>query len=208
MSIVELYQLQPDTEVQLYELDLNPLGVNQIFRFHEQRFVSTDLVFNGQTYSPYPVQIEGFEVSGRGQLPTPKVDLSNVFGFGSDLIQQYAGCVGAKLTRRITHAKNLGLPASPTFLLRDPDVWFVSGYAEDRLRVVFDLKSDLDLQGVKIPRRLLLKNLCQWIYKSTTCSYTGTLPTCDKSLGACKAHFGAANQLPFGAFPGIDNFSR
>jgi lambda family phage minor tail protein L len=208
MSVTELYQLSPDTKVELYELDLNPLSVNLTHRFHAQTFVPTDLIFNGQTYQPYPIEAEGFELNGGGQLPTPRIKVSNIFGFASDLIQQYRGCVGAKLTRRLTFAKNLNTPTSPNNLLRDPDIWFVAGYSEDRLLVTFDLKSELDLRGVKLPKRLILKNVCQWKYKGTECSYTGTLATCDKSLQACEEHFGEGNPLPFGGFPGVDTFTR
>lgn len=204
----ELYQLSPDAVIDLYELDLTSFALGQVYYFHSQNTVAEDLLFNGRIYKPFPIESEGFELNGRGQLPTPRIKVSNVFGFASDLIEQFNGCVGAKLTRRLTFARNIGMPSSPNNLLRDPDVWFVSSYSEDRLQVVFDLKSELDLRGVKLPRRLILKNVCQWKYKGTECGYTGSLIACDKSLAACKAHFGASNPLPFGGFPGVDLFTR
>jgi lambda family phage minor tail protein L len=72
--------------------------------------------------------------------------------------------------------------------------------------VEFELAASFDLAGVRAPKRQCIANICQWVYKSAECGYTGGLPTCDKTLDACKAHFGATAELPFGSFPGVGTF--
>ena len=80
----------------------------------------------------------------------------------------------------------------------------------------FELASKFDLAGQKIPSRQVVANVCQWKYRSSECSYTGsnyfdvngnsvsTLAedVCGKRVESCKLRFGNNGQLPFGSFPG------
>lgn len=89
--------------------------------------------------------------------------------------------------------------------------------AENRELVEFEMVSAFDLAGVRAPKRQCISNICQWVYRSSECSYTGTnyfdandqpvlnasQDVCAKRLSSCKARFGANNELPFGSFPGI-----
>lgn len=91
--------------------------------------------------------------------------------------------------------------------------------AENRQIVEFELVSVLDLAGVRAPKRQCISNICQWVYRSTECGYTGTnyfdsednpvasatADVCGKRLDSCKARFGATAELPFGSFPGVGN---
>jgi len=72
--------------------------------------------------------------------------------------------------------------------------------------VEFELAAAFDLANVSAPKRQCIANICQWVYKSTECSYSGVLPSCLKTLTDCKAHFGATAELPFGSFPGIGTY--
>ena len=81
--------------------------------------------------------------------------------------------------------------------------------------VSFELASKLDLPGVKVPKRQLVGNICQWAYRSSECSYTGSNywnaqdetvgslaeDRCGKRIGSCKLRFGENATLPFGSFP-------
>lgn len=87
---------------------------------------------------------------------------------------------------------------------------------ENRDVVMFELAAAIDLDGVRIPKRQVIANLCQWRYRSVECSYTGTnyfnnedqsvptanLDVCGKRLSSCKKRFGTGT-LPFGSFPGV-----
>jgi phage-related protein len=87
------------------------------------------------------------------------------------------------------------------------EVYYIDRKAlENRDLIEFELASAFDLIGVRAPKRQCTANICQWVYKSTECSYSGGLPTCLKTLTDCKAHFGAVAELPFGSYPGIGAF--
>jgi len=75
--------------------------------------------------------------------------------------------------------------------------------------------------GVRAPKRQCIANICQWVYRSTECGYTGTnyfdtndVPVassandvCGKRLTSCKLRFGATAELPYGSFPGIGAYT-
>jgi lambda family phage minor tail protein L len=88
--------------------------------------------------------------------------------------------------------------------------------AENRDVVEFELAAAFDLVGVRAPKRQCISNVCQWVYRSAECSYSGTSyftendvattlanDVCGKRLSSCKARFGSTAQLPFGSFPGV-----
>ena len=101
---------------------------------------------------------------------------------------------------------------------RFPDErWFIDRKSsETRDSVTFELASKFDLAGQKIPRRQIIANICQWKYRSSECSYTGTdyydvngnevsteaQDVCGKRVASCKLRFGENAELPFGSFPG------
>ena len=95
--------------------------------------------------------------------------------------------------------------------------WFVDRKAsESRDQVTFELASKFDLAGQKIPKRQVIANVCQWKYRSSECSYTGSSyfdvngnpvstlaeDVCGKRVASCKLRFGDTAELPFGSFPG------
>ena len=75
----------------------------------------------------------------------------------------------------------------------------------------------IDKQGDMLPKRQCVSNICQWVYRSSECSYTGTnffdindqsvasaaQDACGKRLSSCKARFGQHNALPYGSFPSL-----
>ena len=97
------------------------------------------------------------------------------------------------------------------------EVWYIDRKsAETRDVVQWELASKFDMAGMLLPKRQLIANICQWQYRSTECSYTGTnyfdinnnvvatlaADRCGKRLSSCKLRFGATAELPFGSFPG------
>jgi phage-related protein len=101
---------------------------------------------------------------------------------------------------------------------RFPDErWFIDRKSsETRDSVTFELASKFDLAGQMLPKRQVVANTCQWIYRSSECSYTGTdyydvngnevsteaEDVCGKRVASCKLRFGDNGTLPFGSFPG------
>lgn len=219
VPVSDLQAVVPSAVIELFVLELNALqhGVADTYRFH----AGTSLVNNGQltwagnTYLRFPVEADGFEYSGNGQLPRPKLRASNIMGTITALLLSLpAGMEGAKVTRIRTLARYLDAVNFPggtnPYGAPDPtaefprEIYYIDRKtAETRDVVEYELAAAFDLAGVRAPKRQCIANICQWVYRSAECGYTGGLPTCDKTLDACKAHFGAYAELPFGSFPGV-----
>lgn len=210
-SIIELFQLQLVTQIH---------GSSTIYRFHagtNATGTNGEVVWAGNSYLRFPVEADGFEYSGNGQLPRPKLRASNVFGTITALILSIPnGLEGSKVTRirtlaRYIDAVNFAGSVNP-FGTPDPtaefprEVYFISRKTtENRDVVEYELSSAFDLQGVRAPKRQCLSSICQWVFKSTECGYVGGIQTCNKSLSNCRERFGNG-ELPYGAFPGVGTY--
>lgn len=178
----EIQKLAPSAIIELFELDLTDLG-GEVYRFHAgTNELTQNVVWNGVSYVRYPVAASGFEYSGNGQFPRPKIAVSNVLSAISTLVLLYGDLHGAKVTRRRTVAKFLDAvnftggvnPSADPEAEFEPDVYFVDRKsAEDRERVEFELASACDLMGVRLPRRQIIQNMCTWKYRGAECGYTG-----------------------------------
>ena len=224
MSILgELSSFNVGSWVELYEIDLTKFG-QPIFRFHNgvnQKY--EPVVWQGNTYQPFPAQVTGFETSGQG-FARPKIAVANHTGIISAALKSYNQLLGCKFTRKRTMVQYLdavnftsGNPtADPTQFLA-PDVFFIAQKTrEDKYTVEFELSSAVDLQGVMIPKRQVISNLCPWRYRGEECGYTGgavatvqDIPTtdinlddCSRTVTGCKYRFGETGELSFGGFIG------
>jgi len=234
VPVSELQSIAPSSIIELYELQFIQAiqGSTTIYRYHSgTNALSTngDLVWSGQTYQAFPIEAEGFEYSGNGQLPRPKIRVSNIFGTVTALLLA-TPLEGAKVTRIRTMARYIDAVNFPggtnPYGTPDPtaefprEVYYIDRKsAETRDLVEFELAAAFDLIGVRAPKRQCISNICQWVYRSTECSYTGTNyftendvattianDVCGKRLSSCKVRFGATAQLPFGSFPGVGTY--
>lgn len=220
----EIQKLQPGAVVDLFILDMTSLG-DTIYRFHAgTNGLKQNVVWQGNTYTAFPVQASGFEYSGNSQIPRPKLVAANLTGAISLLTLLYKDMIGAKVTRKRTLAKYLdavnfdgGVNASadPTAEFPDEIYYIDRKSAENRDAVEFELAASFDVQGVKLPRRQIIQNVCPWAYRGAECGYSGTnyfdrddtavasagQDVCGKRLSSCEARFGSKNPLPFGGFP-------
>ena len=209
----EFQKLAPSGIVELFELDSTAIG-GEVDRFYNgTNDFNANIVWNGNTYYAIPIEVSGFELTSSGSVPRPKMKVANVGGLIGALARTYADLLGAKLTRIRTFTKYLdAVNFVGGNLLADPsqefprDVYFVDRKSsENKIFVEFELSASWDVQGVMLPRRQVIQNTCTWKYKSSECSYTGGLTSCDKTLGGtngCVVHFGKGAVLPYGGFPG------
>jgi phage-related protein len=110
--ISELQGVAPSAIIELFELDLNQLqhGITETYRFHAGSSLNAngELVWAGNSYMRFPVEADGFEYSGNGQLPRPKIRCSNILGTITALLLSLpSGLEGAKFTRIRTLARYL-----------------------------------------------------------------------------------------------------
>ena len=224
----DLSTLAPDAIIELFELhyDSTLHGSTDILRWHagSNADVTGNIIWNSNDYARLPVQAEGFEYTNGGTLPRPTLSVANLDGaitallLGVNLTTPGNDLTGAKVKRIRTLKKFLdGESAADPYATFPIEEWFIDRKAtESRDVVSFELASKFDLSNKELPNRQVVANICQWQYRSSECSYTGSnyfdvnnnsvgtlaQDACGKRLSSCKKRFGENGELPFGSFPG------
>lgn len=219
----DVHQLKAMQMVEMFVFDATAQG-GDVYRWHPGTTVTDgSIVWQGQTYTPMPIQSDGFEVSAVGKLPRPTLKASNIGGQMDAYLRTIKDAQGAKVTRKRTLGKYLdavnfptGNPyANPATSFPDEIYYVARKLSANPLFVELELAVKFDVEGVQLPRRQVIASICQWQYRSAECSYAGppvqdingnptTDPTkdrCRKTLDACRARFGANGVLRTSAFP-------
>jgi len=223
--------LSPGDIVQLFQLDLSPIGTNQVLCFTPGPAVT----FRGITYASVDIMAEGFEWSGKGKMPQPKLKIGNATRMISALALDFQDLIGARLTRIRTYRQYLdGQSTSDPDAAYDPDIYTVEQKTHhDKFSIEFMLSAAMDQDGRQLPGRMVLRDVCTWRYRIWNpalnagaggfdysrvigCPYVGTayfdrlgLPVaaaqdqCGKRISDCKKRFGNNAALPYGGFPGV-----
>ncbi len=220
--------LTPGTLVQLFRLDARSLGGSL---YHFTPSAATELTYQGVVYAPVDIEAEGFELTGTGSLPTPKLRITNVTRVLAALVATAGDLLGAEVVRLRTLADYLddGPDPDPTMHF-PPDLYRVERLTSFSQTVIeWELSAALDQEGRKLPGRQVLRDACthryrRWDadtggfdYAAATCPWAGTpyrdalgqvvddgaRDQCGKRLSDCRARFGAAAVLPTRAFPAV-----
>ncbi len=218
-AIIELFELHLDS-------DLHGTPVSTPVRWHDgcNANINGNILWNSNSYVRLPIIAEGFDVfTTTGTLPRPKLTVSNLDSTMTTLLilvnaTTTGNDLGGATVKRIKTLKRF-LDGETN---ADPHAtWPIEQYlidrkiTENRDVVTFEMVSQFDLPGRLVPKRHLIANVCQWKYRSSECSYTGsdywndedqTVSTlaedkCGKRIESCKLRFGASAELPFGSFP-------
>ena len=167
----DLQSINPSAIIELFTLQLSTAlhGANTIYRFH----AGSNLKANGQIrwqdnfYLRFPIQASGFAFQ-RGQLPSPKIIISNATGLISSILlsvnETTAGndLTGATVTRIRTLAKFLDKenfinntnPTEDKTAEFPREIYAIDRKATETREVVeFELAAPTDLAGVRIPKR-------------------------------------------------------
>jgi lambda family phage minor tail protein L len=236
----DLSAISPSAIIELFELhyDSTLHGSSDILRFHSgaNEAITGNITWNGNDYTRLPIKAEGFEYKNSGSLPRPTLSVANLDSaitallIGVNLVTPGNDLVGAKVVRIRTLKKFIdGESAADPYATFPVEEWFIDRKAtESRDVVSFELASKFDLSNKQLPNRQVVANVCQWVYKSSECSYVPgsesgkvvggvtyhrfnkndgpeTLDAndvCGKRLSSCKCRFGENAELPFGSFPG------
>ena len=230
----EAQKLAPDALVELYSLDTTLLtniygqpGLGDVFNFCAGTLNSAPVRFNGIVYSPAPIEATGFEWSGQGKLPMPKLKIAAISGLAAGLTYQFGDLLGAQVTRLRTFARFLdGQPEADPTAVFEPDVFRIDRKStQNKHYVEFELAAAFDQQGVRLPKRQVLRDACSFTYRVYaagqihygTCPYAGysafdafdnpvpdiTTDRCSHRLTGCMARYGQNAPLPFAGFPGV-----
>ena len=166
-----LQDINPSAIIELFTLQLSTAlhGANTIYRFHAGSNLNANgkIVWAGNEYLRFPIQASGFAFQ-RGQLPRPKIIISNATGLISSILltvnETTTGndLTGATVTRIRTLAKFLdavnfanGQNATADANAEFPkEIYAIDRKsAENRETVEFELAAPTDLAGVRIPKR-------------------------------------------------------
>ena len=235
VPVSALQEIAPGAIIELFTLELNTLqhGVTETYRFHAGSSLNSNgqVTWAGNAYLRFPVEADGFQYNGNGQLPRPTLRIANLTGTITALLLTLPnGIEGAKVTRIRTLARYLdavNFPGGVSPYTPDPtaafpaEVYYIDRKSSETRDVIeFELAAAFDLAGVRAPKRQCL-TICPWVYRSTECSYTGSsyfdendgavatlaLDKCGKRLSSCKARFGEVAALPFGGYPGVGAYT-
>ena len=207
-AIIELFELHPNLELH---------GTTGVTRWHDglNENVTSNIVWNGNSYTRLPVKAEGFEYSATGSLPRPTLTVANNFPVFAASISALLLDVnktttgndlgGAEIRRIRTLKKYLdGESTADPYATWPIEKWYIDRKKiENRDVVSFELSSKFDLVNTFIPKRQLIANICQWEYRSSECSYTGAnyfdaddnvagslaADQCGKRLDSCAKRF-------------------
>tara|TARA_R100000231_G_C5317991_1_gene162509 strand:- start:236 stop:835 length:600 start_codon:yes stop_codon:yes gene_type:complete len=185
IPVSELQSINPSSLIKLFVLELfqNLHGSTDVLRFHSGTKLDTnvDIVWRGNTYQKFPVEASGFEFSSKGQIPRPMFKIANLVGLTHDsqvltvsdlmiIVNQTTNqndLIGAKFTRIRTLASSLDAVnftgnSNPFGTPNDDElpqeIFFIDRKVqENRNFVEFELVSEIDLAGKKIPARQVLR---------------------------------------------------
>lgn len=224
----DIQSLSPSALIEMFILDMTSVAQGLLYFHAGTNSLTNDIVWQGHTYVPIPVEAEGFAAGTTGSLPRPKIRLANIDGAFSATVATYNDLIGFKVTRKRTFLKYLDAVNFPGEVNVSADsnqhypddVWFIDQkVSENRYVIEWELASAFDVIGVMLPSRQVNQNSCPWAYRGSECGYTGTayfdsldvastLPNdvCGKRLKSCENRFGANAVLPFGGFPGAISF--
>lgn len=232
--IREAQKLSPSPLVELYTLDTTTLtniygqaGTGDVLLFCAGTLNDAPVQFNGLTYKPMPIEATGFEWTGAGKLPQPKLKIAAISGLAAALTYQFTDLLGAEVTRLRTFARFLdGQPDADNTAVFDPDIFRINRKsAQTKAYVEWELAAAFDQQGVRLPRRQVLRDSCGYTYRVFragalhygTCPYAGLAnfdvadnpvpavkdDVCSHRMSGCLARFGNAAPLPGSFFPGV-----
>lgn len=229
----QVQQFDAGVMITLYEIDLTRLDGTTILRFTPMSDgAGSAVVFDGNTYSPLPISIEGMDKSTNTAFPRPRIKVSNILGAVASVIVNFNDLLGVPLRRIRTFSQFLddAPEADPDAKFPDDIFIFDQKISHDNVSVEWELASTLDQQGLRLPRRVIQRNGCTLIYRRfnpdtgnfiyigrVNCPYEGansftvedksttdkSKDVCAKRLGSCQLRFGSTEPLPILAFPGV-----
>jgi len=156
----------------LFEIKVNDAG-QYLFLVKN----TSDVVFDGKTYKPWPITLSEIRTDLKGSLYGITIDASNILTSMFDLLDTGDNFMEQPVTIRLVHGDNLTdatAVTSETFRVASIES------TETSARFTLDHFNFFD-----IPRPIARFNnrQCRYVFKDAQCKYTAsTSTTCDKTL--------------------------
>jgi lambda family phage minor tail protein L len=202
----QMLSIAPDALIELYEIDFSIMqenvayfndiadinfGDSSIYRFCGMINGANPIYWQGKAYQPLPIETDGFEKTGDGKLPRPRLKIANPDGIFSLILKTNKDFANCKISRKRTYARFLdaenylnrntndagdnhfGSPDSDAHF--PDDIFFVNKKILDAKNLIeLELVSALELENTFVPGRTVLSAYCTWKYRcSIGCGYKG-----------------------------------
>ena len=120
-----------------------------------------------RTYTPIPIELEGFDISSDGAISRPKMTVANIESTFRDSLGGlgFEDLIGRRITRRTTQQKYLvGESGDSTPPVEFPKITYVIDRLASKtvMGVTFELAAPFDLAGIKLPQRVIIGGACPW----------------------------------------------
>lgn len=139
--------------IKLFDIDATAI-TSSIYRFTEMTNAGSAVVWGGNTYTPFPIKIEGMSATSTGAPARPKLSVSAIDGFFSALMATHEDLTGAQLTYRETFSTYLG-----TSISMPPLYYTLAKKLDDnKTGIIIELKSPLDIESKWLPFRQMLRD--------------------------------------------------
>ncbi|EEJ7243450.1 phage minor tail protein L [Salmonella enterica subsp. enterica] len=176
----EAGQAEQSALLDLWTIDLTSLGGDICYLHNGVNEKGEPVIWQGQEYQPYPIQGDGFELNGKGPSNQPTLTVSNLFGLVTGIASSFHDCAGGRVVRRRVYVRFLdavnfyaGNPEA------NPEQELYSRFDIEQLvsltasRAIFRLAVPGETDGYQFPGRVMLADICNWIYRSAECGYNG-----------------------------------
>ena len=161
-------KLNPDTFIELYELDatmiLDALGSPGTITYVTNTPTGggvAPILWRNNSYYPVPFQVENIDDRGDGTAPNrPTITVSNVDKFLLAAVLTLGDLIGMKVTRWRTFYKYTDGQSDANSLMHYPiQQWIVTKkLAHSRNGIQFEMSSPLDRPGLRLPRKQILRD--------------------------------------------------
>ena len=170
-ELIELFEIEMPDGTELYvhsglDSDLTTIQLKSIT-------APTSGNYALNTYIAIPMMIDGLDIQADGASSRPSLTVANV---GTIFSSQLAGfknddLIGKRIRRRRTLRKYLvgesadtgSTVASIEFPRQDYIIDRIAG--EDNISITFEVATPFDLEGIKLPRRVVVGKYCSWKYQ-------------------------------------------
>jgi lambda family phage minor tail protein L len=218
---IAVTQIEQSAMLDLYEVDLSRFGGN-VYCFHDgMNGLLKPVIWQGNRYDPYPVQVTGLSMTAQGASARPKMTFANIDGLLTAINNDYDDALGAIVTRRQVMEQYLDAVNFPDGNNQaDPSREAVQKFVIEQREnsdsdfVTYVLALPTETDNAQIPARVIQADICPWRYRGQDCGYDGppvadekdqptnepTKDQCSHKYRGCKLRHSSV--LPFGGFLG------
>lgn len=159
-------------------------------------------------YNPMPMMIDGLDLNADGASARPALTVANIGTLFYSQLGNFKNddLIGQRLIRRQTFQKYLhgeSGDASPPIELRTQEYIIDRIGQETSVSVIFEMAAPFDLEGIKVPRRIVVGKYCSWKYQGHD---TGKGGGCTwKADGSYKFRDGSDNTFSHNGYFNFDD---